>query len=337
MDWRRHIEGGISNWVRWLVTVGLLILLALVVDLREVLRTVSSADPGLLGMAVVVALGDRLLMAGKWFPLLRIQLPDISLTRAIRAYFAASFAALLLPASVGGDVLRAVGLGTDRKAVIEVGASVAIERVLGLAGSGFFALLVLYVAWSADVAVGFLVPWAVACVGIGIGAVILPSIPAARSALDRFLPRLDTWKIASLLERFAAAYGAYRAHPRTLVGVGLLSAVEQIMPVLTFWAVAWALGLAISFEALFVAVPLTVFATRIPVAVAGIGILEGGLVYFLGLFGVPGAQALSLALVGRIVEFVALLPGAFWWADLSGDKASKRPDSPERGPAGTKM
>lgn len=323
MDWRRQNKSGMRNWARWLVTLGLLVVLALIVDLREVLRTVRSTDPGLLGIVLLVALGDRLLMAGKWIPLLRIQLPDVSPARAIRAYFAASFAALFLPGSVGGDILRAVGLGTDREAVMEVGASVAIERVLGLAGSGFFALLVLYVAWSADVAVGFLVPWAVACAAIGIGAVILPSIPAARRALDSTLPRLDTWKMAGLLERFVAAYGAYRAHTRTLVWVGLLSAVEQIMPVLMFWAAAWALGLAISFEALFVAVPLTVFATRIPISVAGIGILEGGLVYFLGLFGVPGTQALSLALVGRVVEFVALLPGAFWWTDLSGDKGHR--------------
>jgi uncharacterized membrane protein YbhN (UPF0104 family) len=68
--------------------------------------------------------------------------------------------------------------------------------------------------------------------------------------------------------------------------------------------------------ALFVAVPLTLFVGRLPIAVAGIGVVEGALVYLLGVFGVPPAEALSLALAGRVIEFAALLPGALFWSSL---------------------
>lgn len=331
--WGR-IRRQFGKWGKWLVTVGLVALVVAVVDLGEVYATLRSADAGPLGVALAFTLGDRLLMAGKWFPLLRIQLPDVGLARAVRAYFAASFAALLLPASVGGDVLRAVGLGRDREAVVEVGASVALERVLGLAGSGLVALAALWVALAADIPMGFLVPWALACVGAGVVAAVVPFSPRARRGLAAVLARFEGRRGVDLLQRFGSAYGAYEGHPWTLVAVGVLSALEQVVPVFTFWAAAWALGLEVSFEALFVAAPLTVFAARMPISVAGIGILEGGLVYLLGLFGVPGAQALSLALVGRAVELVALLPGAFWWTELSGEGTgvsatrSESPSSP---------
>lgn len=309
------------KWVQWLVTVGMVALLLVIVDLGEVYRTLRSVSPGPLVLAVAVMLADRVLMAGKWFPLLRIQLPEAGLGRAIRAYFAASFASLLLPASVGGDVLRAVGLGRGPKAVVEVSASVVIERVLGLVGTGVVALLALWVAWSVDVPMGFLLPWALACAVAGLGAAAIPFSSRAGRVLKGVLRRVEGWKGANLLQRFGSAYATYRAHPSTLVIVGFLSAVEQVVPVFVFWAVAWGLNLEIPFTALFVAVPLTLFAARVPVSVAGIGILEGGLVYLLGLFGISAGQALSLALVGRAVELVALLPGAVWWRELSGRAA----------------
>jgi uncharacterized membrane protein YbhN (UPF0104 family) len=69
--------------------------------------------------------------------------------------------------------------------------------------------------------------------------------------------------------------------------------------------------------ALIIATPLALFVGRLPIAIAGIGVLEGALVFILGLFGVPAVAAVSIALAGRVVEVIAALPGAFLWADLT--------------------
>ncbi len=328
------LRGLLGRWGKWLVTLGLVAVLVVAVDLGEVYGTLRSASLAPLGLAVAIYVGDRLLMAGKWFPLLRIQLPGVSLARAVRAYFAASFAALILPASVGGDALRAVGLGRERDAVLEVGASVVAERVLGLVGSGLVALLVLWVAWRAGAAVGVLTPWALVCAGAGVAAVVIPYSRRARRGLKALLDRFESWKAAGYVERFGVAYGAYRGHSRTLVAVGALSALEQLVPVLAYGAAARALGLDLPAVAVFVAVPLSLFAARLPISVAGIGIMEGGLVYLLGLFGVSGAEALSLALVGRGVALVAVLPGALWWTELTGHRSAvtaTEPAAPDDG------
>lgn len=313
-DYRQYVSVGVK-WGVSLVLIGLLVML---VDLDEVARVLQSANVWFLAVAVGITLGDRLLMAGKWLPLLRIQFPEAGAGRAVRAYFASSFAALLLPASVGGDVLRSYGVGKNRGSVVEVGASVVFERVLGLVGSGVVALVALWVAIWGGVPMGFLLPWAVGCAGAGVAAAVVPFSPRVRSYVKRVLRLFAGKGWTEPLERFGTAYSVYRGHAQTLVVVGGLSALEQLVPVLAYWTIAQGLQLGLSVEALLVAVPLSMFAARIPIGIAGIGILEGGLVYLLGLFGVPAAQALSLAVTGRVVEFVAVLPGVLWWKQLVG-------------------
>ena len=108
----------------------------------------------------------------------------------------------------------------------------------------------------------------------------------------------------------------YRHHLGTLAVVAVLSLVEQAFPIVVLWILVHALDLEVSPLALFVAVPLTLFVGRLPIAIAGIGVIEGALVYLLGAFGVSPAEALSLALAGRLVEIVALLPGGLFWSSL---------------------
>jgi len=315
-DWWSMPHIPLLTTVRWGISCALLGILLIFVDLQEVYQVLRSADALFLVVAVGISLGDRLLMAGKWLPLLRVQIPKASLGKAIRAYFAAGFAGIFLPAS-GDDLLRSIGLGQNRSAVMEVGASVVMERLLGLLGSGIVALLVIWVAIQASIPISILLPWALACIG---GSLMLAAVPfsarirhSLKSLLDHFRGR--GW--VDLIERFGEAYEAYREHRKMLFFVGLLSIMEQFAPVLVFWAGAQALQLNLSFTSLFVAVPLTIFAARLPVSVAGIGIIEGGLVYLLGLFGVASSQAVSLALLDRVVGLLTMLPGAFWWNDLA--------------------
>lgn len=318
-NWWRPSRDSVAKAARWGISLILLGALVLLVDLQEVYRILLSADLLLLGGALGISLVDRLLMAGKWFPLLRVQLSDVGVGRAIRAYFASGVAELFLP-SHSGDVLRSVGLGRDRDSIVEVGASIVVERLLGLIATGIVVLLVLWVALSAPIPIGVLLPWALACVGISVLVTIVPFSSYVRQRLKGIFNRFGGGKWTRLFERFGRAYEMYREHSWTLFVVGFLSLVQQFTPVLMFWVGARALHLDLSFVSIFVAVPLTFFVARLPISVAGIGIVEGGLAYLLGLFGAAASQAVSLAVVGRVVRLFTLLPGLFWWEELAGKR-----------------
>lgn len=101
-----------------------------------------------------------------------------------------------------------------------------------------------------------------------------------------------------------------------LLTIAVLSVFEQMFPIVVLWILARALNTSIGLSMLIVAVPLTVFVSRIPVTVWGLGVVEGANVYLLGLFGVPASEALALSLAARIVDMVSSLPGVLFWKDL---------------------
>lgn len=299
------------------VSAVLLAILAWFVDLRSLGELLLAANPWLVGAAIVAALADRALMIGKWLPLLHAQDVDVPPLRAARVYLATSFAQFFLPTSVGSDVLRAVALGRQQKKIVEIAASIVMERLLGVAASGILAAAALAAALTTSVPLFFLVPWALAAVAAALAAVCLPLAPRLSIHVRRWFERHPHSRWAQIGLKFGNAYDLYRHHIPTLLIVGALSVVEHCFPIVVFWILAHALGIAVSPVALIIATPLALFVGRLPIAIAGIGVLEGALVFILGLFGVPAVAAVSIALAGRVVEIVAALPGAFLWADLT--------------------
>jgi uncharacterized membrane protein YbhN (UPF0104 family) len=49
---------------------------------------------------------------------------------------------------------------------------------------------------------------------------------------------------------------------------------------------------------------------RLPISINGIGVFEGALILTLSLAGVSASEAVAIAVMGRILDTVALLP---WW------------------------
>jgi uncharacterized membrane protein YbhN (UPF0104 family) len=93
--------------------------------------------------------------------------------------------------------------------------------------------------------------------------------------------------------------------------------MEQFLPVVVYWLLARAVGLDLGIIALLGVVPITLFISRMPISIAGIGVTEGTVVYLLRLFGVPLTEALAMALLARCVGLMALLPGAIFVSDLT--------------------
>jgi uncharacterized membrane protein YbhN (UPF0104 family) len=117
------------------------------------------------------------------------------------------------------------------------------------------------------------------------------------------------------IRRCGRAYTVYRDQKAVLVLIGLLSLVEQFFPIFGAWILSHALSASVTFRMLIIAVPLTLFVSRLPIAMSGIGAAEGTLVYLLGLFGVPSQEALALALACTALNIVTAVPGLLFWAD----------------------
>lgn len=308
--------------LRLLVTCGLVGLLLHGVGVRAVAQSLRAADPALLALALLLCFADRAVMIGKWYPLLTAQVPGVPLGRAARAYLAAGFASYFLPTSLGADALRSFALGRGRRAVAEVGASVVLERLLGLLGSVVLVLAALLVALRGSARLAPLLPWAAGTLVLCVGVLLVAFSRRTTASLLARLPAASSHRIWRLLHRLAAAGERYRRSPRMVAAVAAASALEQLFPVLVLWVLARALALPISFTSLFIAVPLALFLGRLPITFAGLGVFEGALLALLGIYGVTRADALALGVAARIFEVATQLPGALFWGDLAGAKES---------------
>jgi uncharacterized membrane protein YbhN (UPF0104 family) len=304
--------------LRLLVACGLVVLLLRGVGVRGLAQSLRAADPALLALALLCGLADRAVMIGKWYPLLRAQVPGVPPGRAARAYLAAGFASYFLPTSLGADALRSFALGRGRRAVAEVGASVLLERLLGLLGSLVLVIAALLSALRASPRLTPLLPWAAGALALALGLLLAAFSRRATAGLLARLPAASSHRAWQVLHRLAAAGERYRRSPGLVAAVAVASTAEQLFPVLVLWLLARALGLPISFPTLFVAVPLALFLGRLPITFAGLGVFEGALVGLLGLYGVTRTDALALGVAARVIEVASQLPGALFWSDLAG-------------------
>ena len=302
--------------IRLAITVGLVILLVRSIDVTAAVGVARNAAPWFLLAALGVSLVDRIVMVVKWYPLLHVHVPGVGFWRALRVTLAANATAIALPTTVGADVVRAVALGRQTGRTAEIGASILVERLLGLVSGILYALVGVLIAVQYGVAAISLIPLMLGVAAAALIALGLPFTPLGERLLRAVESRLHA-KWLGLARRFTTAYSAYRAHGTMVVNVGVLTVMEQFLPVVVYWLLALAVGLDLGIIALLGVVPITMFIARMPISIAGIGVTEGTAVYLLRLFGVPLTEALAMALLARCVSLTALLPGAIFVSDLA--------------------
>jgi len=228
-------------------------------------------------------------------------------------YFIGMFFNLVLPTSVGGDVVRAWYLAKEgtmgqKRAARELRSSLApglaaflsvlADRVNGLA-------VLISVACVATVCCPTPLPgWIVACVAaMGaaclLGLAILPLWPWLRRRLP-VPPRLNPWLDGAEL--------CWRDR-RGLVGVTLLSLGVQLANIVLAWLIGEGLGLPVPPLYYGVLIPLVSVLTLLPISLNGMGLREAGMVLLLAPLHVHSASAVTLALLLFAVYAVAGLLG----------------------------
>lgn len=298
--------------------VGGLALLAIVVASTEgvgaIGRALLHAAPLYVALSIVVLTVDRFLMTFKWLLLLEARGLKLKLVRGVEIYCSAMLWGLFLPATVGADAIR--GYMTTRQGLdgYAVFASIAVERLVGFICSllfGLVGILILSSAAAGDERLAALA-WAGGLTALVAIAALVASFHEGlfRNVLA-FLPRrARESRLVARLEQFHAAYRGYAAARGALFAFVVLTWIEQYLVVIAVWIMALALGIDASLLFMTGAVPLSLLMSRLPVSIDGIGVFEGVMVLAMSLIGVSAADAVALALAGRVIQLFVWLP---WW------------------------
>jgi uncharacterized protein (TIRG00374 family) len=260
---------------------------------------------------------DRVLMAYRWIVLL---CPiDASarppLASVLRIFFVSTFAGTFLPASIGGDIVRAYGLSQLRVSPGQAVASVLMDRLLGVVSILIVGAVGLYFVRSGDLASTRAITVSLvagAALSLLAASIVFSEHAAslAQAAAVR-MPIAAVRKIGAELTRATRAYGA---HHGELANVLAGSIAVQVLRIIQAWCLGRSLGIEAPLAVYFGLIPLILLVMLLPVSINGIGTSQMGFVWFFGRAGVPEAEAFALSVLFVALGVVGNLPGGLLYA-----------------------
>ena len=305
-----------SPWLLRVQVLGTVVLVAVLlyaVPLREALGCLGRVDLTALGLALLAELGHRALFILRWPFLLPATEPRCSFLHTLRLGFVGLFYNNFMISTLGGDTAKSVMMVQEQKAPAgDVVASVMVDRLV----IGWGSLLLFGLAASAFVEVPSFrqVLLAVFAAGVccGIGAVVLLRRQPRSEAPDTVagpVRRLLT-KAADTLAEIANALLRYRRRKLSLAGSFLASCCGIVVmgAAVRFWALA--VGFPISLTEGSAVAVIVKIAGIVPVAINGLGWIEGAFVVLLQWAGMGRAEAFTVALMQRAAGILLSLLGA---------------------------
>ena len=281
---------------------------------RDVLAALAGADWRLIAIAVLLVFVDRALMAYRWVVLLCIVDPAERppLVEVMRIFFVSTFVGTFLPASIGGDAVRAYSMAQLNVRGSDAVASVFMDRMLGVASILVMAAVGLTRARDLAGNVTIMLSLAVAASACVVTLALIFSEGAARimTALLAGMPvsvRHSGDRVIESIRRYAAYHGQLTS---VLVG----SILVQILRIVQAYFLGRSLAIAMPLPAYFAFIPLILLVMLLPVTINGIGTSQAAFVWFFGRAGVPAASAFTLSVLFVALGVVGNLPGGLLYA-----------------------
>ncbi len=239
----------------------------------------------------------------KWSLFLRQFGSRISVLRLFALYFLGYFINLLAPSYIGGDAARSYYVGKD-VGQHSAAAATILERYTGLVA---MLSLGLVFAWFVDLVTQ---PMKLAIVFAAIGLALITLMALSPGTIAKFekLPILK--KIAPHLKKIQEGFHIAKSNPRLIAKALVLSYLYHTFTVINVLATAYVVGwMHPPLTDLFVALPLVLLISAIPLTPNSLGIQEGAYFYFLTGLGATGPQALAIGIVLRAKQYILAVFG----------------------------
>ncbi len=296
-----------------IISLGLLIYLLV----HEGWQTIQDAVLMISLPYFLLALGltfiSRLAVALRWYNLLHSANIDISIWKTIQLVFAGLFASNFLPTTIGGDVVRFAGAVRLKVDAAVAAASLVMDRLIGMAG-----MAVVLPIGMVDL---FTMPF--------------PNLPMSMNGRSAwaftfvgFLKKIK-YGIKKLLQSAWKATQLWMSNPRSLLISFGFTFVHMIMLFLTLLLFFGRMGETISFWQIAGLWSMSYFITQLPVSINGYGLQELSLIVIFSHYGgISSQNIMALALLIRVLQMMASLPGVFFMTGLI-QPANKAADTGE--------
>lgn len=301
--------------LKLVVSAALIVFIFSRVDLTALRARLAGAHGLFILLALIVYFGAIVLNTAKWAVLLRAQVPGVPFSALLRYTFIGVFFNNVLPANIGGDVMRGYGLSAYTERKLDAAASVIVDRLIGLIAFVSSAVVAAVIALYTTHLPDLLVVGAVAL--IALAALVFAFIVLFSRRLRARLVRLFDWSLlrplAPIYGRLADAFSAYRFRYRTLLAAFGIGVAGLMLTNVVNYLLSESIGGGISFLAIALFNPLIALVLLIPISVGGLGVNQNAYVGFYGLVGVAHDHALAVSLLMQVMIILSSLPGGLFW------------------------
>jgi uncharacterized membrane protein YbhN (UPF0104 family) len=276
-------------YLRLVVPIVLLAILITRVDFQTFLGHLRTYPPLSLFFAIILVVIANAFFAIRWHYILTSVDAKVSLYQVFRLTFFSLFLSNFLPTSIGGDLVKLVGIVdvTDKQNNEIKVSSVIVDRLFSMLSKVL------------------LLPFAIQFLGS-----ITPKPGNISEQLFfglSFIPKGIKDKINSYLSSIKPWYSF-----KIILNIILISWISLGFTSAAYWVVAQPFNASVSyFHILFIAI-ITYFAIILPISINGIGVQELSYVTLLSLMQFTYEQAWTVALIIRMITIIISLFGGIW-------------------------
>ena len=286
-------------WWRWVITIIAIGLFIYVIykSKDDFLLTMQTASPGYALGGLALLFISRQAVAARWYALLRTSEKPVSYLATLKLTYAGLFATNFLPTSIGGDLVRFVGMvqsGVDSALVL---ASLIMDRIVGMAG------------------MSLIVPGGVFLLSHPIQTIAFTMTSSFAFSVSGFIPWLgNLWqKLLAFIHQLMQDLLFWLKRPKNLMLSLFFTLIHEVLIFGMLWFFLRSVGEDVPFWVIASIYSLSYLATLIPLSIGGLGIQEMSITYLYSHFGGVSVQAaLALAVLTRMSFVINSLPGAFF-------------------------
>ncbi|MCC6847600.1 MAG: flippase-like domain-containing protein [Deltaproteobacteria bacterium] len=294
--------GGLRRLLQVGVTVAAVVLIARVVDPRATMRILGEARVGWVVLAVWLYVVGQIMSAFRWWLIGRSVGLGGRITDYVRYYFIGMFFMSFGPSTLGGDFVRGLYLAEGGQRRGRAFNSVVFDRLNGLVvlvaiGAAAFLIFPGYRGLAPEFTLMF---W----VTVAFGGALLFGWLLAPWLVRMLLP--PDHRLRHFVE---VDLGPFWTDRRMLLAASTVSFCFHLVQIAAQWVVSRAIGVEVPLSYIAVFHPLVSAVASIPVTFSGIGLREGGYLYFLTKLGVDQASAVAYGVLWLFVIITNSLLG----------------------------
>lgn len=240
------------------------------VHINELKQGLLSIPLPTLGMVVVIFSFGQLLSSYKWWLLARSGNIETSWLLAVRAYFLGMAVNWFGLGTVGGDLARALVLGSKSKQKTTALASVFADRLHGITVLAAIGIVPIAFIGRQHFGREYLVLLPACIIAVVLAWYCGPGIALAA------LP-----KGGALHKKMEQVTQVFPRDPATISYVSLISLVFHLLQVFLHQVMAAGFGIQIPWPVLLVTIPVINILSSFPISWNGLGVRENGYLFFL--------------------------------------------------------